>query len=144
MSKLKVLRDQPYCREGVVEFYAKRMRDELERLFVRKEPIIGRNGWYYDRQEKVTWYEAFGFSWWKKTQEDRDRDVKQFKYTMDLLSYEERPLTPEQRRGLGALSMRKGPFRQPARDMLWMAQCSDMSRSSHREAVKSRRRLLGR
>ena len=144
MRKLKVLRDQLICREGLPEIMAKRIRDELERLFERREPIIGRNGWYYDRQEKVTWYEAFGFSWWKKTQKDRDRDVKQFKYTMDLLSYEERPLTREQRRGLGALAMRKGPFRQPARYLLYMAQCSDMGRSSHREAVKSRRRLMGR
>ena len=64
MSKLKVLHDQPYCRVWP-EIIAKRIRDELERLFERREPIIGRNGWYYDRQEKVTWYEAFGFSWWK-------------------------------------------------------------------------------
>lgn len=141
MSKLKVLRDQPYCREGLI--FSDLLLEELEEFQVRKEPIIGVNGWYYDRKENVTWYECFGSSWWRKTQKERDKDVEQFQYELDLLSYKERPLTREQRRGLAALSMRSGQFRKPARDLLYMAQCADMSINIRREAVKSRRRMMG-
>lgn len=141
MAKLKVLHDgQPYLVDDGP--FSKMFLEELEEFYVKKEPVIGSNGWYFDRKENVTWYECFGASWWGKTKEDRDADVSQFKYDLELLSYGERPLSKLEKRGLLALASRKGKLKKEVRHLLSIAYFHEFGEKQHTEIVLARKRMM--
>lgn len=140
---LRVLYNQPYITWENSEI-GNYHREELEEFFIEGDPVIGKSGWYYDKDTNDCWYEVYGRSWRKKR--DPEQDVKQHKFEIAILSYGERTMSNNERAGLKALM--KSPnvpakVKKFAQNRLYIDFAFWSSRNCHREAKMSRRRILG-
>jgi len=62
------------------EQFLQRMQEDG---YTKIVPLFNRDGWYYDRWLKLTWYEKDGYAWKHK---DLNSDTELFLYTLDQLN----------------------------------------------------------
>jgi len=105
----------------------------VEDKFERLTPVFNRDGWYYDRLAKRSWYEWKGTAWTNKGCAD------QFLY--ELSQHDARMLEPAEVKAIRTL-MVYGSANQELLELLWQHEHKVMLRNIYRDAILWRIRLL--
>ena len=133
---LKVLYDNPYCRDETPYFLK-----ELKLYHEEREPIIGKTGWYYDRHNKLCWIESYGRAWF--TNRTMKEAIKTFMFNLKFQTHSEKPFSKKEVAGLSTL-VRRGIHKKYVQEMLMFQQHYDVVRDIRVRSKMSQIKMFNR
>lgn len=125
--------DQEPTDEQVLQYGIKYLANDG--ALIQIDPVFYRDGWYYDRRLRMSWYEWRGTAWTERTEGALS---KQFLY--ELSEHSARILEPDEIAAIKTLAI-YGSVSKGQKELLYMHQQKIALRDIRRESFRMRLRL---